>query len=140
MDKETIGGLYAQCFLVAKSMDNPSHVTALRQAFLDSGVVTEPELRALEAKNVPDVLHRRGAKDEFRKVPSTLSSFHHMFRGIRQFVWVRDPLANEIDRVFQESNLLIAQGKGKEDAAALKAGFGRWLPEVRSITSSRGRD
>lgn len=133
MDKDAIGGLYAQCFLIAKSMDSAEHVAALRQAFIDAGVVSEPDLRALEAANVPDSLHKRGEEDRNRKMPVTLGSFHHMFRGIRQFVWVRDPLAGEISRVFRESRMI----EEREPDATLKAGFSRWLPEVRSITSGR---
>lgn len=133
MDRGAIGGLYAQCFLIAKSMDSADHVTALRHAFIDAGVVTESDLRALEAENVPESLHQRGQEDQNRRMPVTLGSFHHMFRGIRQFVWVRDPLAGEISRVFRESRLV----EERDSDPRLKAGFSRWLPEIRSITSGK---
>lgn len=132
MNAMDAGGVYAQCFLIAKSMDSPAHVAALRQAFIDAGVVLDKDLAALEALHVPSSMHQREAEDGRRKVPCTLGAFHHMLKGIRRVVWERDPLSAEIDRVFSESHLVIPK-----DSGYLDRGLARWLPEVRSITSER---
>lgn len=124
--------LYGQCFLVAKSMDSPAHVAALRQAFIDSGAVAEQDLRALESDSIPDLMNRSSqVDDQRRKMPCTLGAFHHMLRRIRDEVGgQRDPLAGEIERVFDESRLTP-----DEDVSSVrfKEGFERWLPEVRSL-------
>lgn len=138
-DIDAVGGLYAQCFLVAKSMDSPTHVEALRQAFIDTGVVTASELGELEASHIPTGMFSRHVKDSDRKVPKTIGMFYHMLKSIRQLVYSRnvghgkisDPLAQDIERVFAESDLIFVS-KNKDP---LNTSFSMWLKEVNTLAT-----
>lgn len=125
----SLGSLYTQCFLVARAMDSPAHMDALRQAFIDAGVVTGPECAALEEMYVPKTLLTRHGGDGARKVPMTLCMFHHMLKGVRKLMHsMDDTLDGDIDRVFSESHLVVPH-----DKAALDASVRSWLPEVQTI-------
>lgn len=130
---DSLGDLYAQCFLISKTMDSPIYVEALRQAFIDAGIVLESELGALEAAYIPEKLLARKPNDRARKVPTTLGMFHHLITGIRRLMFNSsgDPLAETIEHVFTESHVVL-----KSRREALDASFGLWLPEIQTLTQA----
>lgn len=88
---QTMDNLYSQCMLVARTLDSPAHIAAMRQAFVDTGAVPVSGLPPLE-----------GTRHGRPSVQRPMETFYLMMKGMGS----HGPPSKEIERVFKESNLV----------------------------------